>query len=130
MSTTPTVVDRDGQPGTVETVDSHVARVRLPSGTLVELPRDLVEVQPDGSYRADILFATLDGGPRTVLREIEEHVRIEPRVRETGRVVARVTTSTREEPVDAAGWRETVHVERVPVGREVDAVEPPARTGA
>lgn len=129
MSADPTVIDRDGQPGTVEAVGPDAARVRLPSGTVVELPRELIEVQADGSYRADVTFDTLDAGERTVLREIEERVHVGTRVRETGRVVARVTTDSREEPVDATGWRETVEIERVPIGREVDAVEPPREDG-
>ena len=130
MSADPTVVDRNGQPGTVETVGPDAVRIRLPSGALIELPRGLVEAQQDGSYRADVAFDTLPTEGRTVLQEIEEQVQIGSRLRETGRVVARVATDTHEEPVDATGWRETVHVERVPVGRDVDSIEAPRKEGA
>jgi stress response protein YsnF len=129
MSADPVVTDRDGRSGTVESTGGGRVRVRLPSGAIVDLPGDLARPEPDGTYRADVSFAALDGGERAVFHEVDERVRVETRVRETGRVRARVVTDTVEEPVEADGWRETVAVERVPVGREVEAAEPPREEG-
>ena len=129
MSADPVVLDRDGRSGTVEATGDGRVRVRLPGGAVLDLPDALVRQQEDGSYRAELAFAALDPGERAVFYEIDERVRVETRVRETGRVSARVVTETVEEPVDAAGWRETVAVDRVPVGRVVEAVEPPREEG-
>lgn len=118
--------DRDGRPGTVEAVTDDALRVRLPDGVVVELAPSLVARTDDGTYRADLRFADLD---THVLREVEERVEVRTEARETGRVVARTVTDTVEEPVDAAGWREAVEVERVPVGRPVDAPEAPREEG-
>ena len=125
MSADPVVLDRDGRSGAVEAAGGAHVHVRLPGGAVVQLPPDLVRRQADGSYRADVSFAELDPGGRTYLHEVDEQLRVETRTRETGRVRARVVTDTVEEPVEAAGWRETVDVERVPVDRVVQAVEPP-----
>lgn len=124
MSADPVVLDRDGRSGAVEAAGQDHVRVRLPGGAVLQLPTDLVRHQPDGSYRAEVSFAELDPGDRTYLHEVDEQLRVETHARETGRVRARVVTETVEEPVEAAGWRETVDVERVPVGRPVDAVAP------
>lgn len=124
MSADPVVLDRDGRSGAVEAAGEDHVRVRLPGGAVVQLPADLVQHQQDGSYRASVSFAELDPGERTYLHEVDEHLRVETRARETGRVRARVVTDTIEEAVEAAGWRETVDVERVPVGRPVEAVQP------
>lgn len=129
MSAAPIVLDRDGQSGTVESVASGRVRVRLAGGAALDLPESAVEALDDGTYRADLAFGALTSEPAAVFQEAEEHVRVRTVARETGRVVARTVTDSREEPVDGAGWRETVRVEHVPVGREVDAVEPPRDEG-
>ncbi len=116
------ILDRDGQPGVVEDESDGRVRVRLPDGAAVDLPESVV-LRDGASLRADLVFATLDTAGPTVLLEAEEHIEVGTRVRETGRVRARVVTETRDEPIDATGWRETVEVERVPVGRVVDAPE-------
>ena len=127
MSAAPIVLDRDGQSGTVESVEAGRVRVRLAGGAALDLPDSAVTALDDGTYRADLSFGVLE--PAAVFQEVEEHVHVRTVARETGRVVARTVTDSREEPVDGAGWRETVHVEHVPVGREVDAVEPPRDEG-
>ena len=124
MSQTPVVLDRDGHSGVVESTAEGRVRVRIPSGVVLDLPETLLARLDDGSYRAEVSFDELDAESATTFQEVEEHVRVGTRVRETGRVVARTVTDVREEPVDADGWRETVEVERVPVGRVVEAVEP------
>ena len=125
MSTDPIVLDRDGHSGTVESVEADRVRVRLAGGAVLDLPQSTVEALPDGTYRADLAFADLATEPSTIFQEIEEQVTVRTVARETGRVVARTVTDSREESVDGMGWRETVDVERVLIGREVDAVEPP-----
>ena len=124
MSADPIVHDRDGHAGTVESMEAGRVRVRLAGGAALDLPESAVEALPDGTYRADLAFAELATEAPTVFQEIEEHALVRTVARETGRVVARTVTDSHEEAVDGAGWRETVTVERVPVGRPVDAPEP------
>ena len=124
MSTPSVVLDRDGHAATVEAMGDGRVRLRLGSGAIVDLPESTLRVLDDGSYRADLAFASIDDSAPTLLQEVDERLVVSTAVRETGRVIARTVTETRDEPVDGAGWRETVHVERIPVGREVDAVEP------
>lgn len=120
------VHDLDGRTAAVDAVTDRAVRVRLPDGVVVEIDRALVEPTGHGAFQADLRFADLT---THVLREVEERVEVRTEARETGRVVARTVTDTVDEPVEADGWRETVEVERVPVGREVDAVEPPREEG-
>ena len=120
------ILDRDGRPGAVEGLDDETVRVRLPDGSALSLARALVTRSDDGRYRADVVFADLG---THVLREVEERLSVRTEVHETARVVARTITDTTEVPVDAAGWRETVDVERVPIGRVVEAAEPPREEG-
>ncbi|WP_420454104.1 YsnF/AvaK domain-containing protein [Rubrivirga sp.] len=116
------ILDRAGQPGAVEDETGGRVRVRLPSGAVADLPESLVR-RDGASLTADVVFADLDTDGPAVLVEAEEHVDVRTRTRETGRVRARVVTETRDEPIHASGWRETVDVERVPVGRVVTAPE-------
>lgn len=129
MSAEPIVLDPDGQSGVVESVADGRVRVRLAGGAVLDLPESAVDALPDGTYRTDLAFGALVSEHSTTFQEVEEHVTVGARTRETGRVVARTVTETVDEPVDGAGWRETVDVERVPVGREVDAAEPPREEG-
>ncbi|MDT0632252.1 YsnF/AvaK domain-containing protein [Rubrivirga sp. S365] len=129
MSVDSIVLDRDGESGAVESVADGRVRVRLAGGAVLDLPEGALDALPDGTYRTDLAFGALASGESTTLQEVEERLAISSRVRETGRVVARTVTETVDEPVDGAGWRETVDVERVPVGREVDAAEPPREEG-
>lgn len=119
---TEVVHDQDGHAATVEAVTDEAVRIRLPNGVAVRLSRDLVSGGAGGSFQADLRFADLG---TTVLQEVEERVDVRTEQHETGRVVARTVTETAEAPVEASGWREAVEVERVPVGRVVDAVEGP-----
>ena len=120
------IYDRARQPATVESVTESAVRARLADGQVLDLDRSLVDLLDDGSYRADVTFVDLAG---SVLQEVEEQLSVETAVRETGRVRARTVTETVEHAVDADGWRETVTIERTPVGREVEAVEPPREEG-
>ena len=116
--------DLDGSPGVVESDDGAHAVVRLPNGGTVQLPASLFHRDDDGAYHASLRFASLDDAPRRSLAEVEERLDVSSRVRETGRVVAQTVTETVDEDVDTSGWRETVEVRHVPVGRAVDEVAP------
>ena len=117
----PLIHDPSGAQGVVEAENAERIVVRLPDGSAVHLPAGLAARGADGSYRTEVAFADLAG---VVLHEVEEEIAVRTEVRETGRVRARTVTEAEEVAVDADGWRETVEVERVPVGRPVDAVEP------
>lgn len=114
--------DLAGRPGVLEADENGRARIRLPEGAALDLPSSLVSRTSDG-FRAEVRFADLEVEPVDVLHEVEETIRVGRRIRETGRVVAKTVTETRDEAVDAAGWRETVEVERVPRDLEVDSVQ-------
>lgn len=64
--------------------------------------------------------------PRVIQEEIvpivEETMRVDVRERVTGRVRVTAVNQTHAEPVAADLARKSVRIERVPVGREVDAV--------
>ena len=122
------ITDRDGLRAVIESEEGDRVRLRLDSGVSVDLPRALVVSDADGALGADVSFTAL-GADRAVLQEVEERLIIGTDIRETGRVSARTVTETVREAVDVSGWRETVDVERVPVGRAVDAVEAPRVEG-
>ena len=119
MSSGAVIRDRAGQPGVVEHEAEGRVRVRLPEGAAVDLPAALV-ARDGAAFTADVTFAEL---APTLLLEAEERVAVGRRTVEVGRVRARVVTDAVETAVDAEGWRETVEVERVPVGRPVEAPE-------
>lgn len=126
------VHDRDGQPATLldsEPDSDGLVPVRLASGTQVRFPVHILERMPSGAYRADLSFSAFTDGEREVFQEIEERLHVDRRVRETGRVRVTTHVDAWEEVVDEPGWRETVDVERVPVGAYVDEVALPRREG-
>ena len=136
MSRSPVIHDRDGTPGTVESADDGRLRVLLADGVALDVPAELATLSDDGSYQAHVAFRDLltadrdlPAGETVTLTEAAERLVVDTAVRETGRVRAAVVTETHEEAVDLAGWRETVEVERVPVDRVVEAVEPPRQEG-
>jgi uncharacterized protein (TIGR02271 family) len=71
-----------------------------------------------------------DAGPdRTHLRLWAEEVSFDRETVETGRVRVRVVTHEHDEVVEIPLTKETVEVERVAIGREIDAIPPPRRDG-
>ncbi|WP_424519089.1 YsnF/AvaK domain-containing protein [Rubrivirga sp.] len=123
MSDVRVIHDQAGRPGVVESESDERVRVRLPHGSVLDLPVDMVSRDPEGGFKAAVSFSDLNAGATQVLREVEETLDVSTRTVERGRVVARAITDSRDHPVDAAGWRETVEVDRVPINRVVDAVE-------
>lgn len=121
------LLDLDGAAAEIVGRDEGMLRVRTPDGAVVDVPADRVTVDADGRARADVRFARHDSGAleTETFREVEERLHVERVPYETGRVRVDVRTETHALPVEASSWRETVEVERVPVGREVTAIEGP-----
>jgi uncharacterized protein (TIGR02271 family) len=68
-------------------------------------------------------------GDRDILRLWEESVSFDREQIETGRVRVRVTTREHDETFEVPLTRETVEVERVPIGREIEAIPPRRQEG-
>lgn len=106
------------------------AALRLASGERVEIPASLLASDAEG-YRCTVAFGDLlEAGGRVVIPVVEEGVAVSKRARETGRVRLSKRVETREELVDEPLLREAVEVERVPVGRYVEAAPPVREDGA
>ena len=69
-----------------------------------------------------------DGNPHS-LRLWAEEVSFDRETVETGRVRVRVVTREHDETVEIPLTRETVEVERVAIGREIDAMPAPRQEG-
>ncbi len=139
-----TVKDANGASGVLgvspqATRAATTVPVRLPSGGLVQVERDLLEAREEGSYFLnDLTFRDLESAalsPRgeeqvpeeeeVVVPIAEERARVRKQRRETGRVRIEKRVEEETETVEVPLTRERVDVERVPVGRVVDE---PART--
>jgi len=66
---------------------------------------------------------------REVIPVVREDVHIDKHVRETGRVVVHVEPHVKAQVVNVPLVEQDVHVERVPVNRQVDAPAPPRQEG-
>src|SRR3954469_15149605 len=66
---------------------------------------------------------------REVIPVVREDVEIGKRVQETGRVVVHVEPHVKAQVVNVPLVEQDVHVERVPVNRQVDAPAPPRQEG-
>jgi uncharacterized protein (TIGR02271 family) len=60
---------------------------------------------------------------------LRERLKVGRRRVESGRVIARTTTTTEEVPIDEALEADDIRIERVPIGRFVDAPVMPAFEG-
>lgn len=126
----PTLVyDQEGAPALLVGADDDQVLVRVASGAVLSLPADLVTESAPGRGTADVSFAALEPGTSATFYEIDERLRVDRLERETGRVQVHVRTETRQEPVEASTWRDTVEVERIPVGQVVDTVAAPRTEG-
>jgi len=131
-----TVVDREGLHGVIEHSAQASGRedglwVRLPDGERVRVPRDLLFVQPDGSFCLSASFAELPhgmatvapelhGGDKLVVPVLEEQLQVHKREVVTGKVRVTKVVQEREEVVDEPLLSEDVEVKRVPIDRWVD----------
>jgi uncharacterized protein (TIGR02271 family) len=126
--------DVDGKQGSFRMLGSDAARmeVELDDGARMIVPASHVRGGPSGPYRFESSFsALLQGAQRgeLVVPVLEEEVEVHRR--KVARERVRVTTqvSEREQVVDLKTVHEDISVERVPIGRVVDAAEAPRQEG-
>jgi len=72
---------------------------------------------------------TPDAPPAEVIPVVQEEIHVGRRVRETGKVVVHVEPHLKQQVIDVPLLEQAVHVERVPVNRQVDAPSPPRQEG-
>jgi uncharacterized protein (TIGR02271 family) len=133
------VIAKDGVRGTIVDdvsagTDTTHALVQFERGQRVLVPIDALTLQADGSYyylalRQDELVDGHSVGTEhlndpLVLPVIAEQVSVQKHTRVTGRVRISKAVHEREEVVDEPLLRRTVHVERVPINRVVEAEIP------
>src|SRR3954471_12600450 len=82
--------------------------------------------EPAGGVQPDTRSADTDA---VVIPVVSEALRVEKQDVVTGGVRVRKHVIDREETIDERLWREELHLERVPVGRFVDAVPEPRSEG-
>lgn len=125
--------------------DPRFLEVLMEDGARLQVPAELLELRPDGAFDLLVGYADVEGrqaagtgraravgdgpaapssGRRFVLPVVVEELEVGRRAVTTGVVRVQKRVHEREELVDETVTREDVHVERVPVGRMVDA--PPA----
>jgi uncharacterized protein (TIGR02271 family) len=124
MQTNTRVFLEDGLTGRVEAWqadqgDGAQALVLLEDGRRLWVPAAALGPRPDGHYALSIGRAHLDAAA-VVIPVVAERLEVGRRVTETGVVRLRKLVHERDELVDQEVTRETVQVERVPVGRVVD----------
>jgi uncharacterized protein (TIGR02271 family) len=115
------VIDSDGIRGSlVESPDPAQAAIRLETGQLILVDKDMLVHQSDGTYRLPFSIAELK---HLRIPIVEEQVLVEKRRVPTAKV--RIHKSLEEEDVvvDEPLMQEEVQVEHVPVNRYVDAPE-------
>ncbi len=104
------------------------ALVLLDDGKRLWVPVEALAARPGGGYSLPLGRAQLDAAA-VVIPVMAERIDVARRVTETGVVRVRKVVHEREEVVDRAVTRETVSVERVPIGRMVDAPMEPRQEG-
>lgn len=124
------IVDKNGVRATGETtlVDGETRTLaRLTDGRVVSVPPGTLEKQSDGVYFSPTAFEDLAprsgvaGREEIVVPVVEERLRVEKRLEETGAGVrVRKVVREHEEAFEQPLVREQVDVERVPVGRMLD----------
>ncbi len=131
-----------GRDGLIGTVDAEgpggggaMVAVRLEDGRTLEVPRDLLLLQDDGSYAVALSaeeIGRLDAARSAedvVVPVVAEEVEVGRRRVETGRVRVRKTVRQTEKVVDEPVVREEVEVERVAINRAIDAPVGPRQEG-
>ena len=142
---TPIVIGNGGLRGRLLTLPSDVAnsqallRIELADGRQIEVPRDALTEQADGSYRIavgpqDIAAAQSAAmaeracpEPEAVVPVYEETLTVGKRLVETGRTVIRKHVETHAQVVDEPLLRQEVRVERVPIDRIIEGPAPQQR---
>jgi uncharacterized protein (TIGR02271 family) len=115
------VIDSDGIQGSlVESPDPTQAAIRLETGQLILVDKDMLARQSDGTYRLPFSIAEIK---HLRIPIVEEQVLVEKHL--VPRAKVRIHKSLEEEDVvvDEPLMQEEVQVEHVPVNRYVDAPE-------
>jgi len=132
---------KNGLVGTIESFEGpdhgegETIVLRLDDGRRAVIPADLVALQADGSYLLTLSAAEIErlvgaeARGEVVVPVVEEAVAVSKRKVETGRVRVHKTVRTTEQVVDEPLFREEVSVERVPIGRVVEAAVEPRQEG-
>lgn len=112
--------------------DGSLLLVELESGALITVPRALVRRDPDGLYHFEQAFGSASVPPEgeLLIPVTAEELHVRKRSVERERVRLTSTVSTREEAVDVPLRHEELEVERVAVGRVVQAPSEPRQEGA
>lgn len=128
------IVDSEGARAvaTHSPTDASSLQVTLENGALISVPRALVRREADGLYHFQRAFSasTERAGSEIVIPLVSEELDVSKRSTERERVRVTSTVSTREEAVDVPLVQEELVVERVAVGRVVDATSEPRQEGA
>src|SRR5688572_18874870 len=111
--------------------------VRLEDGREIQTPREMLRPMPDGSFeltlgRTDLDKLTAVLGERAkdvVVPVVAEDLQVAKRTVETGRVRVTKVVREQEQVFDQPLMTEEISVERVPVGRFVDAAPEVRRDG-
>lgn len=111
--------------------DPTQLEVRLEDGACLIVPRSAVRNRSDDSFRFEGTFAETLAAARTALMipVVEESPVVDKRLVERDRVRLRSEITRREEPVKVALLADELKVERVPIGRVAERVEPPRQEG-
>lgn len=105
------------------------AAIDLLDGARVIVPSASLHRDDAGALVLSDAIADFVGGARVAakavtLPRVAERVRVDKQVREVGRVRVDKRVRERDEALDVSGFRDCATVERVPVGRVVQAPEP------
>lgn len=124
-------------------------RIRLDDGEVIEVPATMLQRRAGGGFflpltPAEALLYRPGAAPppsaepaappsdipsATIIPVVEEQLKVDKVWEETGKVVVHKTVHERRELVDPPLLKETVRVERVPVGRYVERAEAPRHEG-
>lgn len=128
------IVDANGRQAQVVSVDNNASNptiaVRLERGPEIVLPLSLLNGRDGEKYRLPVSFNTLQGvsagAQQMAIPVVQEQVRIEKRVVDTGKGLRiRKTVSEHEQVVDEPLLQDELIVEHVPVGQMLVASELP-----
>lgn len=118
------IYDEEGMPGTCDPFAPGTDRVWATFGARrVQLPTDHLIAGDDGSYRLPLSLGNyLDETTEdaVVIPLVAETVAFRTVTRETAKVRINTTVREEEEEVSVPVVRETVDVERIPIGRIID----------
>jgi uncharacterized protein (TIGR02271 family) len=118
-----TVYDAEGMQGTLESMDTEKAMLRLQNNRLVAVPRSMLIEQGDGSYQVAFSLKRFELDGSIVIPVVEEVINVDKREIESGVRIIK-TVRTEDIVVDEPLHREDVDVERVMVNRYVEDTQP------